>query len=1447
MSVEEHGQNEFVGEYAPEELLWEAPGRSVYAARAPLSDRCEHALKRVWPDPLGFGPGGVEAERLLDSAAVQSRCAEADRGVWARVHGAGELGGDSAYVVTDLLTRSAADLARLRVRLRAGVLGRIVGDVVRGLIVLRDSCDGRTHGALSPENVLISGDDPSGWRGVLTDPAPGALLALDPERARREDLRALGRLIALLVTHREASGGKIGGADECWSRLGRVGPAWRTLCAELLEADNAGDLDELSGRISTLRQRAERPKRRRRIGAVVAGVLAVGLGAALVFGLGGDPTKGGSTRAPFEEEPFRAWCADAEMWVLYLERDALARRDELALDPHLASELLPVLDEAIEREIELDPRTLVRASPRSRLRLPEMVEPDERNKKLGGRTAEALDIIGRLRGAIASWDAVSGASERAKEYTRRGWRPQGAFLERLSSRVLAPEWTDPVTGLVSVPETIDETFGPALVESLVQLSEASRLSDEIDSAWERTLGRLDTISGAGAPADEGDAPDPLLGAFAELPARYTAFRGLGGDLDSLRTLHGRVMQLDALSGAIESFIGDGWERVDRPFFASRSQALLASDPERPARIEDFELWLSEASDPGVTKLEAQSDPRLAYGGADAFEPLPAQIGALRERFGAELFTELLSQSDLVERTPRLVREARELDTISWQRLTQDRVESGAERLSAALERSRSELASLSENLERTANAYLDELRASDGVSALATPSIDSAWRAMRDDLLERYDEDGRFAELRRAEAPARERLLEIERRLATGLSFERAPSGFDADALAPVLRERMDAACARGAALLTWTGQQFETPAGFDEAIETIAQGEREWGERLGAMVSDHAQIERLLDDAMLLDEAGEEGRSVRELALAWRDDDLLGDDRVRASLAGVLGRVERLESIERETDPQRLAAMATDDSIEIAGALIAYLGVDEADASWPASAAQLETERVAMRGLGERVAALGSEDRRAAVLSRVRAEARGRWARFAGGAGDLSEVDAAASMRAEFGADLGGLRPAAAYNILLREFQTSVDLTVDEQTLRARVERLRDELAPVRAGLSDARARRFVDEIVDIARPPDDTRRVLEAREFGPGQHRWNASDIDGGETLVYTSNGVGGALRLEFVRIEADSSNGLRRAAYVSKREVSLGVVRAMGATLGREDVIAGASWSKLAESSWTMLADAQQRAGEPGGQEWAGARVWSWDRTSNALVPAESWLRRHPQITPESPAYAPGLGDPNDPLLIAAAQGRPGDSMPMNHVSPRAAQALAQALGARIPTETEWRAALRRQGGAGGSANRRDATFARQRDWITQVEARLRQDGAVSQFSYPDRGAFLPRSIGASTDGNAVALNTDDGVLWFTPVDGGGGRVFSDLIGNVAEIVSVGEGFGVIGASALSAPEIDPMTLYPLRRAQYKRGASSDVGFRLALDIPDGVFRQTVNRRIEKLLARAACVFE
>ncbi|MFI4898564.1 MAG: hypothetical protein ACIARR_12155, partial [Phycisphaerales bacterium JB059] len=283
--------NGFVGDFAPDEVLWEGPGECVRAARAPLSDRAEHVLKLVTSADI---EDEARAARHLDAAETQRRCAESGEG-WVRLVDAGALGPGSAYAITEAASCSAEDLIQLRIRLRPSELSRIVGGVIAGLRVIHERCDDRVHGALRPSNVLVKGDHPGVWRGVLTDPAPTDLLGPDPEANAIGEQRALGALIAQLVTFRTPRDGKLAGDQERWDALGRTGRGWRALCETLLNAREPLDLDDLAARVEKLRRRAERPRAPGRLagGAGVIGLLAVG--AVVLFGTGGDAGKGGST------------------------------------------------------------------------------------------------------------------------------------------------------------------------------------------------------------------------------------------------------------------------------------------------------------------------------------------------------------------------------------------------------------------------------------------------------------------------------------------------------------------------------------------------------------------------------------------------------------------------------------------------------------------------------------------------------------------------------------------------------------------------------------------------------------------------------------------------------------------------------------------------------------------------------------------------------------------------------------------------------------------------------------------------------------------------------------------------------------------------------------------------------------------------------------------------
>jgi formylglycine-generating enzyme required for sulfatase activity len=233
-------------------------------------------------------------------------------------------------------------------------------------------------------------------------------------------------------------------------------------------------------------------------------------------------------------------------------------------------------------------------------------------------------------------------------------------------------------------------------------------------------------------------------------------------------------------------------------------------------------------------------------------------------------------------------------------------------------------------------------------------------------------------------------------------------------------------------------------------------------------------------------------------------------------------------------------------------------------------------------------------------------------------------------------------------------------------------------------------------------------------------------------------------------------------------------------------------------------------------------------------------KTWLRVPTQLFN---FFAPSLAEGTQALRQADAN--PMAAMPMQNVSPEAALLIAEVLGCRLPTSSEWQFALSKQPiGPNALPNLRDAA------WDTQLKHvnALQKDGTI-QAQYPDAGMF-PYEGKFAAKGDAISWNAkwhqqfslnvpvgfNDGYVYLRPV--GDGAAFSDLIGNVSEIVfdapaklakveptvekvrEVLEGnqdqLFVVGGSCMSPPEIG----FGKQPCGMHHGYA-DTGFRLAFE--------------------------
>ena len=419
--------------------------------------------------------------------------------------------------------------------------------------------------------------------------------------------------------------------------------------------------------------------------------------------------------------------------------------------------------------------------------------------------------------------------------------------------------------------------------------------------------------------------------------------------------------------------------------------------------------------------------------------------------------------------------------------------------------------------------------------------------------------------------------------------------------------------------------------------------------------------------------------------------------------------------------------------------------------------------------------------------------------------------------------ADLATLGGRERFNFMLADFRASLAGASDEQAgglvtkFRAGVQALdpavRDQQSVVAAlsGLDQA-----VNVATPAAPPPPDFSKL------GPGLRGWSAQEgkAHGVDIVTYKKGGS----ELVFARANEGS--------MVLTTEVSLGQFTGAVSDAGK--------WS-----DFTKLLPAKSNRSE-------GPRVWVWsidgDRIELATpAPApggfsKGWLAEWPDKI--KAAYPPAMADRITP---------PDMSMPMQYISAAGAAYAAGLLGCRLPSTEEWAAALKTETEAAGGApkpNRRDQTWEEARLFDVE-QSQLPQNRTITA-NWPDDGIFLPPAFPANLVGaKAVpAVSENDGVLWFMPVDQGGGTVFHHLVGNVSEFVydkpaemeglepaadvitaklgsNSDKAVQVIGASALSPPEIQPATGTPSRftKANPSASAKCDVGFRLAFTSKSG----------------------
>jgi hypothetical protein len=684
-------------------------------------------------------------------------------------------------------------------------------------------------------------------------------------------------------------------------------------------------------------------------------------------------------------------------------------------------------------------------------------------------------------------------------------------------------------------------------------------------------------------------------------------------------------------------------------------------------------------------------------------------------------------------------------------------------------------------------------------------------------------------------AAAKQRVEELSH---TFPALEREVAGVLAEPL-PALLEANTGAIAQIIA-----GKREET---LRNSIESLLAGDsarasvfvadlRAWVERTRRALSKAAEIEHLLAAGCGPDE-DLDGETISGLFTALRGEEAWKEFGV--ALGPLAQRCEAIQRLGGEKSPKRLLdairqAREDQSRLRASEAMTAWRAL--AEAGWPATIDDLRVATKAFsEDLGPVIARVSDTSRRTVLREAAQRVGRAMWRRWVI---ENARDDSSISVSFDAGSVLG-----------IEPDRDDLPAWVRFNFARHVLAKAVDEAAALSGSARDAAQRKAIEEFVQSVQPlavasEGSPKGLLDAIEplrrkgaeldlakLGPGSAGWKLAEGGDGERVVYLMQHDEREWRLEFRRVEPSDSEVV---SYLGTTEVSVGQFAAIVDAAGR--------WEEYRTKPEPSFLPSPP---DPAGLDpRAGARSWVW--SGGKIEPAKpvegdtssGWLRVRPSMTGK-PYYPDGL-------LVEP----PSWDSPMQQVGPVASALTAKLAGCRLPTANEWRAAV--QISATVQPNLRDASWKRVYDHIRSL--------GVAEADYPGSSVFRPVSaqrIASSAD-NTPAVFTDDGVVWFLPVGQGNDQAFLHLVGNVAEfvfeepstlesapatregvrsVIGQGEKVGVIGASALSPPEVKPDEVYLLRPGGPK--VFSDVGFRLAFSAPREAGATGVGQRLKKAL--------
>lgn len=1380
------------------------PFASVYEATGP-DGTGRYALKIFHPPASSRVRRIYEIEGFLLAAERQQKAFKKD-GAVLEILAFGRCP-EGAYVVTPWQDRSLEPLVDTLAA---------KGDLLRGVAELLlntleqwgTQTGGWSHRKLKASNVFLTKSGPlQGTTAVLSD--PWFLLGVKGDAPRRNDLAAVGAILAQIVRRREVAAWPIEDAPE-WKALGRAGKFWLAYVNFLMDPQPAsGELTiaEARKRLRAIPKDANPVKTTLIVASLVTVVVVGGVGGFARFGnpqyMPGplyklaETLKNPRTR---REAPSPLWaplCRAWDTWLGDLRGNAarLVRTDALWSGPN--DPLRAAIRNFIREADRIHPGALVpQAKGETRmaaLAVPGVGTPVY-DELLLVSTQDRIAVAmngGQLQEGTPQIQGVNPLANEFEEWPR--WKELRELLAKIEARqftraaaALAPKLPpvpDPTTGYKRDMARTLKLFNDLSLDTGGTLALSSRwsgivqVSTEMEASEDRVQKAMPALI-TGRLVDRGslaDFADSLLGPLEELRLRRRMF--LDPQVVQARFLKESVLQ----------------------------QATA------PVTVDDFPRWEEELA--LFSKVPAADDPRQTPAIAQNVQQLPELARDLEadapeaEPGGPATLSTSSFQNEFQQRTAELAAlRAREIVRIDLPKISEE--------TNGLLERFG--------ELQKRVEATLVLLKPETWLAKVAPPFGKfnetkrrwAAWQATfaneTADSLRGPSNRQKFRGLRAQERQVKEWINGLEGE--EGLAALVVPdlSAFTpetAGALRQLEAARREQTAVAAAAAVQWrNGLPQVAWSAAGTTVREPLEAHREWLAQLPAFATDLDRLAGLLAGGF----GWTEGVSEVSARLAPRPGlaDLTGKPAESISESRLLGQLQ--------ASNDRAALVSAAQSGKLSRMLTAWRRLGAIN-GWPANAADLDIDGGVVESLRQLVPATVKDDaRRAAVLDELGRETRVRWNRAArNSAGNLEQMSAVFERMAKYNIGEEDLEVHARVNLNLWQLKRSDWSEVEIPPLRQRKDDFVRKIRSIPGAMELAPVRQLIEGLNDIVLTVDPNR----ARTPSPKLANWKEEMTDLGLGLTATWERGGKTVKLDFSVIQPA---GDLPPFYLARRPLAVGEFLDLLATRPREEV--DAVMAKM--PAWATRDTQAKPYGAAVG--WR-PRIRN-DGTYDGLELNSSWYLLNI-------ALVNGLMDDADfrtryPALVQAMTEVPGPRSPLQQVSPEAAKIIAEKmLGARLPTRREWQATLEVVGKP-TAANFRGRNFQELFEGVRDYD----KAGQVIPWR-PNEGAFRPRVITEGrrslyVDDGRTSEDRDESRFWFTSVDDGPAtKGFVNLTGNVSIFLQDGTGdFYVAGGSVLSPPGIDftePQKVEGSGLIGGKGGTEtySDVGIRPAFEAPPG----------------------